>query len=166
MQPEGLFTCSVVPILSHWNQVRTRKRRPFKSHFKIIFPSTFRSFKWCLPLFFDSDLLCVCHRSRACHMPCINKCTSSDISYVCSAQLYTVYKLGPAFIQIGSDSTVAGFGFDNRVSFPGTAGKIRRIVKLCISQMYRFKSTLAVMCLNCTREVPGLNLARNIRYSN
>ena len=47
----------------------------------------------------------------------------------------------------------------------GTAVEIRRIVNLCKLPMYQGKPTVGVMIRNLTREVPGLNLARNIRYS-
>jgi len=38
--------------------------------------------------------------------------------------------------------------------------------ELCKLSMCRFKPAVAVMLRKLTREVPGLNLARNIRYSN
>jgi len=45
----------------------------------------------------------------------------------------------------------------------GTAVEIRRIVKLCKLPIYRGKPAVAVLLRKLTREVPGLNLARNIR---
>jgi hypothetical protein len=48
----------------------------------------------------------------------------------------------------------------------GTAVEIHWIVTLCKLPMYRGKPAVVVMIRNLTREVSGLNLARNIRYSN
>lgn len=114
-------------------------------------------------------------------MRCRNKCAFSDTCYVHSAVLYTVCKLGPSFIQIGSDSRVASFGLIGRASFPGNSGdfyvhlhvlagsvivgKFGRILKLFTLPMYRVTSSLAALRRNCIRKAPGLNLARNTRCS-